>query len=135
MLSVLRKTSKETSHEQLKTVLQEALSHGHIQRADTKAAAASVLADLENQDSELRKMLANLKPLQYVWQITWALRCEKSGRAQKDRSSCPEHRVIMDALKKFPSEESFPHIWHYSSQEGSVVSHLNPVFFMAIYFT
>jgi phage-related baseplate assembly protein len=65
-MSVLRKTSKTTSHEQLKTVLQEALSRGHIKRADTKEAADSVIADLENPESELRKTMANLKPLQYV---------------------------------------------------------------------
>lgn len=68
-MSVLRKTSKTTSHEQLKTVLQEALSRGHIKRADTKEAADSVIADLENPESELRKTMANLKPLQYVWHV------------------------------------------------------------------
>ena len=65
-MSVLLKTSRKTSQEQLKTVLQEALFRGHIKRADTKDAAATVLADLENPDSELRKTMANLKPLQYV---------------------------------------------------------------------
>jgi hypothetical protein len=65
-MSVLRKTSRTTSQEQLKTVLQEALFRGHIKRADTKEAAAIVLDDLENPDSKLRKTMANLKPLQYV---------------------------------------------------------------------
>jgi hypothetical protein len=55
-----------TSQEQLKTVLLEALIHGNIKRADTKEAAAIVLTDLENPDSELRKTMANLQPLQYV---------------------------------------------------------------------
>lgn len=67
-MSVLRKTSRTTSQEQLKTVLQEAQSRGHIKRADTKEAAATILTDLENPDSELRKTMANLKPLQYVWE-------------------------------------------------------------------
>jgi hypothetical protein len=66
VMSVLRETSWTTSQEQLKTVLQEALFRGHIKRADTKEAAATVLADLENPDSELRTTMANLNPLQYV---------------------------------------------------------------------
>ena len=66
VMSVLRNTSRTTSQEQLKTVLQEALSRGHIKRADTKEAATTVLADLENPDSELHKTMASLKPLQYV---------------------------------------------------------------------
>jgi hypothetical protein len=65
-MSVLRKTSRTTSQQQLKTVLQEALTRGNIKRADTKEAAAIVLVDLENPDSETRKTMANLKPLQYV---------------------------------------------------------------------
>jgi len=65
-MSVLRKTSRTTSQEQLKTVLQEALSRGHVKRADTKEAAAIVLADLENPDSELLEAMDNFKPLQYV---------------------------------------------------------------------
>jgi phage-related baseplate assembly protein len=65
-MSVLRKTSQTTSQEQLKTVLEEALFRGHIKRADTKEAAATVLVDLENPDSELHKTMVNLKPLQYV---------------------------------------------------------------------
>jgi hypothetical protein len=66
VMSVLRKTSRTTSQEQLKTVLLEALLRGHIKSADTKEAAATVLADLENPDSELQKTMVNLKPLQYV---------------------------------------------------------------------
>ena len=66
VMSVLRNTSKATSHEQLKTVLQEALSRRHIMRADTKEAANNVIAELENPDSDLRKTMVNLKPLQYV---------------------------------------------------------------------
>jgi phage-related minor tail protein len=66
VMSVLRKTSRTTSQDQLKTVLHEALPRSHIKRADTKEAAATALADLENPDSELRKTMANLKPLHYV---------------------------------------------------------------------
>jgi hypothetical protein len=66
VLSVLRKTSNTTSEEQLRTVLQEALSRGHVQRADTKDMAAKVMARLDDPDSELRKSIANLKPLRYA---------------------------------------------------------------------
>jgi hypothetical protein len=65
-LSVLRKTSETTSEEQLRTVLQEALSREHIQRADTRDMTEKVIADLDDPDSELRKTMTNLKPLQYV---------------------------------------------------------------------
>jgi hypothetical protein len=52
--------------EQLRTVLQEALSRGHIQRSDTKDTVAKVMADLDNPESELCKTMVDLKPLQYV---------------------------------------------------------------------
>jgi hypothetical protein len=66
VLSVLRQTSKTTSEEQLRTVLQEAVSRDNIKRADTKDMVEKVTADLDDPDSELRKAMANVKPLQYV---------------------------------------------------------------------
>jgi hypothetical protein len=66
VLSVLRKTSKTTSDEQLRTVLQEAQSRGHIQRADTRDMTEKVIADLDDPDSELRIAMIKLEPLQYV---------------------------------------------------------------------
>ncbi|KDR14284.1 uncharacterized protein LOC110834656 [Zootermopsis nevadensis] len=66
VLSFLRETSKTTSGEQLRMVLQEALSRGHIQRGDTKDVTEKVIADLDDSDSELCKTMTNLKPLQYV---------------------------------------------------------------------
>jgi hypothetical protein len=66
VLSVLRMTSNTTSEKQLRTVLQEALSRGHVNRTDTKDMAAKVMAHLDDPDSELRKSMANLKPLQYT---------------------------------------------------------------------
>jgi hypothetical protein len=55
-----------TSEKQLRTVLQEALSRGHIKRADTKDMAAKVMAYLDDPESDLRKSMADLKPLQYA---------------------------------------------------------------------
>jgi hypothetical protein len=66
VLSVLRKTSHTTSEEQLRTVLQEALSRGDVKRADTKDMAVKIMAYLDDPDSDLRKSMAKLKPLQYT---------------------------------------------------------------------
>jgi hypothetical protein len=66
VLSVLRKTSETTSEEQLRSVLQEALTRGHIKRADTKDMAAKIMVYLDDPESDLRNTMANLKPLQYT---------------------------------------------------------------------
>ncbi|XP_069685876.1 uncharacterized protein ImpE3 isoform X2 [Periplaneta americana] len=66
VLSVLRNSSKKTSAEQLRIVLQEAVDRGNIKRADTKEFALEAIKDLEDEKSELRKTIADLKPVQYV---------------------------------------------------------------------